>query len=145
MDFNGLVIETNSLNAEEVFDFDGSNGAIDFGLDIKIVDNLVASKIDIIYFRSKSVLVPLVTLKTTQKFWVDQNNLDVEMSERFLFSIKTQNNYMFFMLYQKLTSLKIENVSIIAPPDKVFYDLINKQLTLAELKFNEQGNYSFPF
>ena len=89
MDFNGLVIETNSLNSDEVFDFDGSNGAIDFGLEIKIEDNLVTSQIDMIYFRSKSILVPLVTLKTTQKFWADQDNLDVETSERFLYSIKT--------------------------------------------------------
>ncbi len=49
------------------------------------------------------------------------------------------------MLYQKFSSLDIQDYQLLSQPDKTFYDAIASKIDLASLEFDEAGNYSFPF
>ena len=148
MEFNGLVIETNSFTifSETASTYAGGNeGALGYAIAFNVADNLAVSQIEMTYYKSEKLHLPLAYLKTTLKFWIDQNNIDVEATERILYSIKSQSSYMIFMLYQKFNSLNITGYRLISRPDKVFYDAINPEIGLTELEFDDTGNYCFPF
>lgn len=145
MDFNGLVIATDHLSLDETFNnWDSSESKIDLRLDVTIVDNLATSKVEMYYHKSEDLNSPLVTLKTSVKFWIDNSNNKVN-TERILYAVKTQHSYMYFILYQKLSGLKLQHIYLHTPPDSAFYSLINQSVATASLEFDEQGNYSFPF
>lgn len=123
----------------------GADGALGYNLGFSIDNNLASSQIEMTYYKSENLQLPLAYLKTTLKFWVKQSNIDVETTERILFSIKSQSSFMIFMLYQKFNSLEIQNYHLISQPDKKFYDVVAGEIDLATLEFDEAGNYSFPF
>ena len=146
MDFNGLVIATDHFSVDEAFEnWDSPESKIDLGLDIAIVDNLATSTVEILYHKSEDLSKPLATLKTSVKFWIDINKMDKASAERILYAVKTQHSYMHFLLYQKLSVLKLQHIYLHTPPDRAFYNLITQSVAIADLQFNEQGNYSFPF
>ena len=146
MDFNGLVIATDHFSVDEAFEnWDSPESKIDLGLDIAIVDNLATSTVEMLYHKSEDLSKPLATLKTSVKFWIDINKMDKASAERILYAVKTQHSYMYFILYQKLSELKLKHVYLQSPSDNAFYNLITKSIIIADLAFNEQGNYLFPF
>ena len=146
MDFKGLVISTDNFSFDETLDSIESPGSgIDVRFDIGIDSSLVTSQIEMSYCKTKNLDKPLARLKTTLKFWLDEQSVEVGSSERVLYSVKTQYSYMYFILYQKLSELNLDNLNLFPPTDKTLYTIISKQFELADLTFDEHGNYNFPF
>ncbi len=146
MDFKGLVISTDDFSLDETLDsMDIPGSGIDVRFDIGIDGSLVSSQIEMSYCKTKNLDKPLARLKTTLKFWLDEQSVEVGSSERILYSVKTQYSYMYFILYQKLSELNLDNLNLFPPPDKTLYSIISQDYELANLPFDEHGNYSFPF
>jgi hypothetical protein len=142
MDFKGLVIATNYLNLDHSL---SSNKpyTIEHKHTIENKEMLVTSIVEMALISVPKPTNMYPALKTTLNFWIDNN--DAENAERVLFSVKTQFSQMYFILYQKMTELKLGHIKLHPLCDKDIYQAIKSQIEIADLVFNDVGAYEFPF
>lgn len=144
MDYKGLSIETNAFEFNDQLHDSAARYELDFDIEAKIYSNIIVSTLDMQYYKSNDRLMPLASLRTTLKFWVDIAANDIQSAEKVLFVAKTQHRFTCFTLYQKLNAKKISGFYLPTPTDKEFFAAV-KTVNLAALEFDMNGKYPVSF